>query len=171
MNIQPGNLVVYGKNGVCQIEAVVSRNFYQKPKTYYVLRPDSDPNEVIYVPTDNEAAVQNMRPLLSAEEIYSLIRSMPEEPVSWNQNEAQRKEEFRQILSSGDHKKLIQMIKALYQHQKKRQAMGKKLCASDERFFKEAENLLYDEFAAALHLGRGQVLPFIMEQLQPEQHA
>ena len=58
------------------------------------------------------------------------------------------------------------MIKALYHHQQVRQAQGKKLHVSDERFLKEAERTLYDEFALVLHISQEQVLPFILDQIE-----
>ena len=67
---------------------------------------------------------------------------------------------------SGDRMSLIKMIKALYFHQQKQQEKGKRLRASDERFFTEAERILYDEFALVLNIEPEQVLPFIMEQVQ-----
>ena len=58
------------------------------------------------------------------------------------------------------------MIKALYRHQETRQAQGRKLHVSDERFLKEAERTLYDEFALVLNIEQDQVLPFILEQIE-----
>lgn len=36
---------------------------------------------------------------------------------------------------------------------------------SDEHFFKEAERILYEEFALVLKIRPEQVLPFILEQI------
>ena len=58
------------------------------------------------------------------------------------------------------------MIKALYYHQQEQHAKGRRLHTADEHFFREAEKLLYDEFALVLHIKPEQVLPFIMEQVE-----
>ena len=58
------------------------------------------------------------------------------------------------------------MIKALYLHQQKQQEKGKHLHAADERVFKEAEKILYDEFALVLQIRPEQVVPFIAEKMQ-----
>ena len=36
---------------------------------------------------------------------------------------------------------------------------------ADERFLKDAEKMLYDEFALVLNIREEEVLPFIMEQI------
>ena len=61
---------------------------------------------------------------------------------------------------------LIQMIKALYFHKQKREADGKNLYLSDERFFKEAERILYDEFQYVLNIKREELLPFIFQKIE-----
>ena len=48
---------------------------------------------------------------------------------------------------------------------------GKHLRAADERFFKEAERMLYDEFALVLGMEPEEVLPFILERIQDEGQA
>ena len=93
-----------------------------------------------------------MRKLLSVEEINHLIDSMPEEETNWIVNENERREYFKQVIAGGDHLELIKMIKAIYIHKNERQAAGKRLHTTDERFFKDAEQILYDEFQYVLKL-------------------
>ena len=62
-------------------------------------------------------------------------------------------ERYKNILSRGDHVELIQMIKAIYAHQKQREAEGKRLHMCDEYFFRDAEQLLYTEFRYVLGFG------------------
>ena len=50
------------------------------------------------------------------------------------------------------------MIKALYFHKNKRESEGKHLYLSDERFFKEAERILYDEFQYVLNIKKDEVM-------------
>ena len=61
------------------------------------------------------------------------------------------------------------MIKTLYTRQQALLQNGKKkLRATDERFLKEAERVLHEEFAHVLNIQRDQVLPFILEQISVE---
>ena len=109
-----------------------------------------------------------MRRILTREEILELIETMPDEEANWIHNENERKEKYKRIITSGDRVELIKMIKALYSHKKKREAEGKHLYLSDERFFKEAERILYDEFQYVLNLQKTEVLPFIFQKLERE---
>lgn len=158
--------VLYGSHGVCKIAEISEQNFGGATKKYYILKPVHNSGSTVYVPADSEALTSKMRRVLSTEEIYSLIRDMPDEELFWVENESERKEHYREVLTKGDRRELIQMIKALYQHQEEQVAKGKKLHVADERFFKDAEKLLYEEFALVLHIKPSQVLPFILEQIQ-----
>ena len=95
-----------------------------------------------------------------------MIKALPEEKTEWIENENLRKEEFRKNISQGDRKALIAMIKVLYLHREKLYSQGKKMHVSDERFFKEAEKILYDEFALVLNIEIDQVVPFIIRQIE-----
>lgn len=163
--VQIHDTILYGSQ-LCRIEEEVSRDFGGSTARYYVLRPVYNDTSTIYVPMHNEKCLSRMRRVLSAEEIRALIRSMPEEEKDWVENEAARRDRYREVLASGDRRALIRMIKALHEHQVARQAQGKRLHVSDERFLKEAERALYDEFALVLNIQPEQVLPFILNEIQ-----
>ena len=84
----------------------------------------------------------------------------------WIDDENKRKEFFHNILVEGDRRKLIMMIKTIYLHQQEQFKNNKrKLHISDERFFKDAEKLLYDEFAYVLGIEPHQVIDFIHKEI------
>lgn len=157
--------ILYGSQ-LCRIEENTKMDFGGNPTEYYVLKPVYNDTSTIYVPVHNEKCMGKMRRILSAAEIYALIRSMPDEHSDWIENDTARREKYKEVLASGDRKALVRMIKALYGHQEVRQAQGRKLHVSDERFLKEAERTLYDEFALVLNIKQDQVLPFILEQIE-----
>ena len=107
-----------------------------------------------------------MRRILSKEEIYELIETMPYEEANWIDNENERKEKYKRIIAGGDRAELIKMIKALYFQKKKRESDGKHLYLSDERFFKEAERILYDEFQYVLKIRKEDLMSFIFERIE-----
>ncbi len=149
---QVNDVIVYGAQGVCQIAAVEEKNISGAKKQYYVLKPVKDPGATIYAPTDNVQVLKKMRRLLTEQEINHLIDSMPEEKTLWIVNDNERKECYKNILAAGDHSELIRMIKSIYAQKKKREEAGKRLHMVDERFFKDAEQLLYNEFQYVLNL-------------------
>ncbi len=159
-------IVVYGTTGVCRIDGITEKDFGNKKGNYYVLKPLYQNSSTVFVPVDNEKLVNKFRKVLSATDIYALIEAMKEETDVWIENETERKNAYREIISSGDRRELVRLIKTLYLHQQEQLKNGKKLHLSDERFMKEAEKLLYDEFAAVLNIKQEQVLPLIMERIQ-----
>ena len=163
------DMLLYGSRGVYQIDDICEKTFRGVTKQYYVLKSVRHKGSTIYVPADNKALQKKMRRILSPEEIYRLIKAMPYEDSFWIENESQRKETYRKILSDGNRLDLVRMIKALYQHRQELLAKGKKLHSADDQFFREGERLLYEEFALVLHIRPEQVLPFIMEQLNVEE--
>lgn len=160
--------VRYGPHGVCQIEDVAVKKFNGKSTEYYVLKPVYNETSTIYVPVRNQALTDKISTVLSAEEVRALIQTMPDEDPIWIDDESVRKERYQKTLTDGDRIELVRMIKALYFHQQEQQARGRRLHMSDDRFFKDAEKMLYEEFALVLKITKEQVIPFIQEQLQEE---
>ncbi len=162
---QINDTVVYGVHGVCKIENITMKEFIGSQKEYYVLKPISDSAATLYVPMHNEKLLEKMRKILSEQEVYRLIETMPQKEILWFQNENERKEQYKKVIAKGDQSELIGMIKAIYLHKQKRQAEGKHLYISDERFFKEAERILYDEFQYVLNIRREDLLPLIFSKI------
>ncbi len=163
---QVEDAVLYGSDGLCWISDIVTKDFCGTPTEYYVLKPVRQEASLIYVPVGNEALVHKMRPVLPEKDVLALIEGMPDEEARWIEDHDERKMVYREILATGDRSGLIRMIKSLYLHEQEMKGSGKHLRAVDERFFKEAERLLYDEFALVLGLEPDQVLPFIRKRLE-----
>lgn len=167
---QVGDTVLYGTDGVCVIADISSKDFGGEKREYYVLKPVHQDGSTFYLPTCSPAAKDKLRKVLSADQIYELIRIMPDEGLIWIEDENERKLKYKEIIQSGDRLELIKLIKTLYFHREDLKEAGKKFHICDERFMKEAEKLLYDEFAHVLNIRPEQVLPFIMEQIDLEEN-
>ena len=158
--------VVYGTDGVCTVVDVAEKEFNGTVGKYFVLKPHFGASMTIMVPMDNIVLVGKMHHVLSAEEAKKLISSIPSNnSVAWIEDEKKRKEEYRAIIFNGDRRELVGLIKTLCLHAEKQKAAGKKLHACDERFFKDAEKLLYEELAVALGIEKSEVLPYIASKL------
>jgi len=161
------DVLVYGTQGVCKIVDIEEKSISGTKKKYYVLKPSDEKGPTIFAPVDNEHVLKKMRKLLSKKEIDNLIDSMPDKDPTWISNENERKEQYKSIIASGDHLELIKLIKALYAHKKAREADGRRLHMSDERFFKEAEQLLYDEFQYVLNLhSKDDLMKYILARIE-----
>ena len=164
---QVNDVIIYGAQGVCKITGTEEKSVGGKKKTYFVLKPVDDKGATIFAPTDNAIVLNKMRRLLTEDEIHQLIDSMPDKDAVWVENENERKELYRSILAKGDHRELIKMIKAIYAHKAQREAEGKRLHMSDERFFKDAEQILYTEFQYVLGLsGKDDLLTYILKRIE-----
>ena len=160
------DVIIYGTQGVCEIVGIEEKTISDVTKNYFVLKPMKDQGATIYAPTDNAHVLKKMRRLLTVKEINGLIDSMPDEQTGWISNVNERKECYRNLLASGDHLALIQMIKAIYAHKKEREANGKRLHVMDEHFFKDAEQILYNEFQYVLKLGsKNDLMKYIFNRL------
>jgi len=159
------DMVLYGSEGLCRITDITVQNMHGDEVEYYVLQPLGERNSTIFVPTGSEALTAKMRRVLSPEEIYALIRAMKDEEAEWIDNENVRKQQYKDILAGGERCAIIKMIKAVWLHGEERKRMGKKLHLCDERFLKDGEKILYDEFSHVLKIEKDQVVPFIMEQI------
>lgn len=158
--------VVYGIHGVCKIVDIEEKDFGWKKNSYYVLKPVFDDKSTIYLGTDSDNARDKLHLALSAEEIYSLVKLMPDEKTIWIEDDKTRKEQFRAILAGEDREALVRLLKTLHHQQQKKKETGKKLSVEDDRIMKDAEKKLHEEFAHVLNIELDEVGPFILEQTQ-----
>lgn len=160
------DIVLYGTEGACEIVEIAEKDVGVGLREYYVLQPVYRRDTTIYVPAGSEKLVARMRRVLTADEIEEIILGMPGEDSLWVENEAERKTFYKEILAEGDSRKMVRLIKTLYLHQKEQTAKGRKLHMADERALKEAERLLYDQFALALKISPDEVLPYIIRKIE-----
>ncbi len=161
MKLNIGDSVIYGGDGVCEIVDIENMEMSGKIREYYVLAPMFNKSMKIYVPVDNEKGLQHIRYALTEEQARALIEDMPSLETIWINNEHTRKEEYKKIISRGDLRELVSLIKTLYLKKLEREEKGKKLYACDEVFLSSAERLLYGEIAAALDIERDKVAEYI----------
>ena len=162
-----GEKILYGASGVMTIVDVREESFCDVSRSYYVLRSAvRHSDSLTYVPTDNEKLVTAMRPLLTEEEIKSLIRSAKDvAPIDWVPENRARSEYFKKIMESGDREKMIAMIIAIDENAKRREAEGKKNFLSDENAKQKAEKLLHTEISVVFGIPEENVPAFIENEL------
>jgi len=160
--------VLYGTDGICRITDIARRRFGKDEREYYILTPIHQERSVIYVPTDNALLLSKMHPVLSADQIEALLSCVADEALQpWTADDNRRREQWRQILLSGDRHSLLRMIRSIYCHSQEQKQHGRKLHQLDEAAMKEAEELLYGEFSFVLHIPCDEVLPYLIERLGP----
>lgn len=156
--------IMYGSYGVCRIVDIRPEQFSLETRVYYVLKPVQDETSTIYCPV--EGGEKKFRHLLSVNEIYELVASIPKMEAEWIEDDQQRQEKFQDILRHGDHASLMKLVKTLYTQREKQRSAGKKFHNADQKLMKEAEGVLYSEFAHVLHIRPDEVVPFIAGRLK-----
>ncbi|WP_294408964.1 CarD family transcriptional regulator [uncultured Ruminococcus sp.] len=160
-----GSVVSYGSTGVCKVSGEMQQKVKGEMKKYLVLKPVYKNNSTVYVPVDNENLMSKLKPVLTKADAEDIIEAMSEERAEWIKSDSERIRYFRETLSDGNIKSIAIMVRTLYKHRKSQFAKGRKLHASDEYFFKDAEELLFDELAMALEIRPEEVGAYLNERL------
>lgn len=163
---QPGQLVVYGGEGVCRVVdvGIPDLSGMKTTRTYYTLCPVGR-NVTVYVPTDKTDA---LRPVMTADQAKALIRRMLEIeplPVSHTGPFMQR-DSYEHALHSHERTDLVRIIKTVYHKQHPSDARQRQPGRIDEEYRKRAENILYSEFSAALGIPFEDVPAYICKAVQ-----
>lgn len=163
---EKGEYIIYGTSGVCKIEDITTMNMASVPsdKLFYVLSPSSQKGGKIFTPVDNQKTI--MRRVLSEKEAKELISEIPEIEELWITNEKMREENYKACMRSGDCRDWIRIIKTLYLRKQQRNAQGKKITATDERYLKMAEDYLYSELEIPLGIPKAEMEDYITRKIE-----
>lgn len=156
-----GQTVLYGANGVCRIEEITTRKVGSVKTEYYVLKPVWAESSTLYVPTGNETLVSRMRYVTIADRLREILADR-EFKLEWIDNKIERGEYFRGIISRGDCRELIALVRLLHEHSESVSAQGKRLHITDERILREAEKMAGDDAATSLGVTREEALELII---------
>ena len=162
---QIGDQVVYGIHGVCAVVELEYRMVDRKRVEYFALEPLDQPGARFYVPTQNQAALSKLRPVLSMAELEALLASDAVRQDVWIADDGRRKLYYRELINSGDRGALLSMIGSLYLHKERQASLGRKFHLSDENFLRDAQKLLCNEFALVLGIEPSQVFAYLKEKL------
>ena len=143
---QTNDAVLYISEGVCKIEDIQTKDFFNEQRRYYVLRPIYHAGATFFVPCEG-VALQKMHPIVkSAKSITEHLQSTPAEP--WMESDPQRKLHFRTLIDNGTLQKRVGVYKAILEKERALQEQKKHLRTQDERYKKELERLLIEELSA-----------------------
>ncbi len=145
-----GDLIVYGTTGVCRVIEIgkPALSGVNDGKDYYTLSPYYQAGSRIFTPCDNDRIV--MRPIISRNEAEQLINSLEEIDYLTVTDEKQRENTYKDTIKSCDLRSFVSILKTIYKRKTQRIAEGKKVTASDEKYFNLAEDKLSGELAIVL---------------------
>ncbi len=160
---QPGQQVVYGGHGVCNILELEDRVVDKKTIRYYVLQPLEQSATRYFVPTHNENALAKMRPLMKKEDMLALLQSREVKEDYWIPDENRRKQHYRQLISSIDLEAVVRMIHCLRQQKAVLLQAGKRFHMCDENFLQDAQKILSSELSVVLQVPRPELDGYLKE--------
>jgi CarD family transcriptional regulator len=163
---QIGDLVVYGSEGVCRVDKIGVPDIpsINTEKLYYTLSPVYRDGKV-FTPVDTAVF---MRAVISKEEAQEIISRIPDmvAEIYENRNLRMLSDHYEALLKSYDCSVIAQLIKDVYAKREDVLGRGKSLGQTDERYVKQAEDMLFGEFAIALGIEKGAVKGYIEEMLK-----
>lgn len=166
---QPGELLVYGSTGVCQVLSIDQRQEYvngvKQCRAYYQLKPLHQ-GGIIYTPVDNDKV--SMRYVISRREAEALIDTIPTiKPPELRAATTQALTQYYQAnLRKHSCQSLLELTMAIYEKRCRAEAQNRRLGMVDERYMKQAEQLLFGELSAALDIPYEEVRPYIAARLK-----
>lgn len=145
-----GDYVIKPNTGICKIASIVQMDLFGNgdEKDYYQLSPISDSRTTLYVSVDADRS--RLRAAMDREEAMDFIRSIPDIAVAWVGNEKMREQTYKDAFRTNEAADLVSIIKNMYLRMEERIAAGKKITATDDKYFQQAENILYSELAISL---------------------
>lgn len=162
---QPGDQVLYGVHGVCRILGIEERTVDRKRVNYFVLEPLDQRGARFYVPLANQAAVAKLKRLMNRQELEALLSSEAIRQNVWIDDEAYRKQYYRELITSGDREALLAMICSVYRHKQRLIETGRKFHLCDENFLRDAEKLLSAEFSLVFEIPINQIGDYIAKRI------
>lgn len=163
MNYGIGDHVMYSSGEVCRIEGLERKNNGGGEMEYFCLVPVGSKGASYYVL--REKLEERVRPVLTKEQILSVIDLIPSTEDIWDTDKNQRRHLYSRVLRSGDRRLLLGLIRGIYSEQQRRSAAGKTLAAEDERALAAACSIVDGEFSFVLGINREEVGGFIHSRL------
>lgn len=161
-----GDYVVKIPEGICKIENVgyLDISGINNDREYYTLVPIKEKSSKIYIPTDS--CKGRIRNVISKEDAIKFIKSIPDINEKDISNEKMREQEYKAAILSCDNKKIVSIIKLIYSRRQERINQGKKVTATDDRYFKQAEDVLYSELSFVLNIPKENMQQFIADTIE-----
>lgn len=157
---QPGDLVVYGRTGVCRVERIETREGGQK---FYALSPLYQ-SCAILTPVEGKVF---MRPVLTRQQAEELIDRIPTLQTAPREGAVRDlTERYQASIATHDCADLVELLSSIYAKKRTAEKEKRKFGAVDERFMQEGEALLHGELAAVLDIPMEEVPVYIKKRLK-----
>ncbi len=166
MKLKIGEYIVKAGEGVCKVkEKILMRLIPGEPEmNYYMLCPVQDERDRVYIPEQKD--YEDIRPVMSQKEANLLLDSLNDLKHIKIADDKEREEIYKNYVRSGDPRKMVILIKTLYNHCKQREKHGKKTTTIDDRYLRLCEKALYSEIAFVLNKQMDEVHEIMMQSIE-----
>lgn len=161
-----GELIFYGGTGVCRITDITKMGFLDVAgeELYYTLKPLHQ-ECVIRSPVNNTKVF--MRPVITkdeAERLIDMIPSIKAEPYH-NKVTNQLIVHYKETIKTYNCADLLELTMSIYAKKQEIEEQKRKFGVVDERFMKQAEELLFSELSVALGISKDEVPIYIASRV------
>lgn len=162
---QSGTYVIYGIQGVCRVVGTEVQRVNRKRTEFLVLEPLAKTESRFYLPLQNAAAMEKLKPVMSRDELENLLVSPDIRQGNWISEENRRKQYYRELVTGYDRMALLQMLSSLYRYKDEQLALGRKFHQCDDNFMRDAERLLSVEVALIMELTVEEARYYLKERI------
>ena len=159
-----GDVIIYSKHGLSQIDDICEKTFSNVTRTYYVLHPLGQSNLTISTPIDNDEVV--MLKLLSREEAEEILQSFKLPGIGWIEDPRQRNIKYNNMVKTGDRKEIAQIANTLMRKELEFSLKHKKPYEQDRRFLDTIQNLLFKEIARSLDTSVEEIVEIVNNMIR-----
>lgn len=160
-----GEFVVYGNEGVCEVEEISKLNspITNKMTNYYKLKP-LNRNGNVFAPVD---ANMSIRLAITSKEINEIVNDIDEiRKTRYDiKNTRELQTHYKTLLNSQE---FVDMLKAMISLNNKKEDLSKtnkKLGQIEEKFFRIAKERIEEEFSVALGITKKEAEVYINENI------
>lgn len=152
--------VVHTTGGICRVAKIAPLEISgaDRDRMYYLLVPVKASGSKVYVPVDNESAI---RRIITVSEANSLIEEIPSIDEFLIENEKHRENIYKEVIKSCNLRDLVGILKSLNYRRSQRLKEGKKNTATDEKYYRIAEENLLSELSFVLGKDRTEIQEMI----------
>ena len=160
---EKGEMVFYKNIGVCEVVDITSLDFAMDTDQKYYVMKSIYKNGINYVPVGVE--IENIRNIISKEEAEELVKKIPEIEVDAVLDLATKEmtEYYEEKLNTGDPLDILELSLSIDKKKEYLSDEKKKFGAIDDNYLKKALDMLYEELAAALGIGKEEMPKYIEE--------
>ncbi len=160
------DVVIYGKIGACKITDITTpRNLkIAKNQLYYVMKSMKD-NCTIYTPVDTKVF---MRPAMSADEINRMIDTIPtiQAEAYYNDCAQDLTKHYESAITSNNVAELLKLTMSIHAKKNEIEQKNRKMGQIDQKYMKQAEELLFGEIALAIGIPVDKAQEYIASRVE-----